>query len=123
MEEYQLEDEQRERAVAYLEQEHARGVFDDAELARRTTEVRSARTVAQLLAATADPAVAALEPTPRAVPTRPLRPGRRAAGRGPGRGAARQRDPVPLRQATPGAQRLRRAMLAVSAVAKPTQPA
>ncbi len=69
MEEYQLEDEQRERAVAYLEQEHARGVFDDAELARRTTEVRSARTVAQLLAATADPAVAALEPTSRAVPT------------------------------------------------------
>ena len=76
MEEYQLEDEQRGRAVAYLEQEHARGVFDDAELARRTTEVRSARTVAQLLAATADPAVAALEPTrarrpPTATPCSP----------------------------------------------------
>ncbi len=69
MDEYQLEDEQRERAVAYLEQEHARGVFDDVELARRTAEVRSARTVAQLLAATADPAVQALEPTPRATPT------------------------------------------------------
>jgi hypothetical protein len=68
MEEYQLEDEQRDRAVAYLEQEHARGVLDDAELARRTTDVRSARTVAQLLAATADPAVQALEPQPRAVP-------------------------------------------------------
>ncbi len=69
MDEYQLEDEQRERAVAYLEQEHARGVFDDAELARRTAEVRSARTVAQLLAATADPAVRPSSPRPRATPT------------------------------------------------------
>jgi DUF1707 SHOCT-like domain len=68
MEEYQLEDEQRERAVAYLEQEHARGALDEVELTRRTAEVRSARTVAQLLAATADPAVQALEPKPRAVP-------------------------------------------------------
>jgi hypothetical protein len=40
----------------------ARGAFDQAELERRTAEVRQARTVAQLLAATADPSIAELSP-------------------------------------------------------------
>lgn len=56
MEEYPVDDQQREAAVAHLAEEHARGAFDLAELERRTTGARSARTVAELLAATADPA-------------------------------------------------------------------
>jgi hypothetical protein len=46
--------------VVHLESEHARGALDRAELERRTADVRAARTVAELLAATADPSVAGL---------------------------------------------------------------
>ena len=60
MEEFEVDDQQREAALAHLRDEHARGAFDQAELDRRTTEVRLARTVAQLLAATADPSIAEL---------------------------------------------------------------
>ena len=62
MEEFEVDDQQREAALAHLRDEHARGAFDQAELDRRTTEVRLARTVAQLLAATADPSIAELSP-------------------------------------------------------------
>jgi Domain of unknown function (DUF1707) len=64
MEEFPVDDEQREAALAHLDAEHAHGAFDAAELQRRTTDVRAARTVAQLLAATADPAVAELAAPP-----------------------------------------------------------
>ena len=53
MHEFELEDQQREAAVAYLRDEHARGAFDAAELERRTSAAQQARTVAELLAATA----------------------------------------------------------------------
>lgn len=62
MEEFEVDDQQREAALAHLRDEHAHGAFDQAELDRRTTEVRLARTVAQLLAATADPSIAELSP-------------------------------------------------------------
>lgn len=62
MDEFEVEEPQREAALAHLRDEHARGAFDQAELERRTTEVRQARTVAQLLAATADPSIAELSP-------------------------------------------------------------
>ncbi len=55
MDEFPVDDQQREAAVAHLAAEHARGAFDAAELQRRTADVRVSRTVAQLLAATADP--------------------------------------------------------------------
>jgi hypothetical protein len=55
--------------VAYLRDEHARGAFDLVELGRRTEAVTSARTVAELLAATA-PEPATGHPTPRPVRTR-----------------------------------------------------
>lgn len=62
MEDYEVGDQQREAALAHLRDEHARGAFDQAELDRRTTEVQLARTVSQLLAATADPAIDELSP-------------------------------------------------------------
>jgi hypothetical protein len=60
MEEFLVDDDQREAAVVHLESEHARGAFDSAELERRTTNARAARTVAELLAATADPTATSL---------------------------------------------------------------
>jgi hypothetical protein len=60
MDEFPVEDEQREAAVAHLASEHARGALSVDELARRTADARAARTVAELLAATADPAVSEL---------------------------------------------------------------
>ncbi len=57
MDEFPVDDQQREAALAHLASEHASGVFDTAELHRRTAEVKASVTVAQLLAATADPAV------------------------------------------------------------------
>jgi Domain of unknown function (DUF1707) len=66
MEEPTVDDRQRDAAVAHLVAEHAGGVLDPAELARRTASVRAAQTVAELLAATADPAVEALGPSPAA---------------------------------------------------------
>jgi CHASE3 domain sensor protein len=62
VEEFEVDDQQREAALAHLRAEHARGAFDQAELERRTTEVQQASTVAQLLAATADPSIARLSP-------------------------------------------------------------
>lgn len=62
MEEFEVDDHQREAALAHLRDEHARGAFDQAELERRAADVRQARTVAQLLAATADPSIAELSP-------------------------------------------------------------
>jgi hypothetical protein len=62
VEEFEVDDRQREAALAHLRDEHARGVLDQTELDRRTTEVRLARTVAQLLAATADPSIGELSP-------------------------------------------------------------
>lgn len=62
MEEYEVDDRHRGAALAYLRDEHARGAFDQAELDRRTTEVERAHTVAQLLAATADPSIDELSP-------------------------------------------------------------
>jgi hypothetical protein len=53
MSEFEVGDEQREAAVAYLRDEHTRGAFDFIELERRTTAANQARTVAELLAATA----------------------------------------------------------------------
>jgi hypothetical protein len=65
MDEFPVEDEQREAALAHLASEHAHGALDAAELDRRTTDVRAARTVAELLTATADPAIARLSaPSP-----------------------------------------------------------
>ena len=58
MDEFLIDEEQREAALAHLGQEHARGALDSLELERRTTGVQTARTVAELLAATADPPVA-----------------------------------------------------------------
>jgi hypothetical protein len=55
MDEFLIDEDQREAALAHLGQEHARGALDSSELERRTTGVRTARTVAELLAATADP--------------------------------------------------------------------
>lgn len=60
MDEFPVDDQQREAAVEHLATEHARGAFDAVELQRRTAEVRASRTVAQLLAATSDPAAAAV---------------------------------------------------------------
>ena len=57
MDEFPVDDQQREAAKAHLAAEHARGAFDLAELHRRTAAVEVSVTVAQLLAATADPAV------------------------------------------------------------------
>ena len=57
MDEFPVDDQQREAAVQHLTAEHERGAFDRAELLRRTAEVHAAQNVAQLLAATADPAV------------------------------------------------------------------
>jgi len=62
VEEFEVDDQQRAAALAHLRDEHARGAFDQAELDRRTTEVQLSRTVAQLLAATADPSIAELSP-------------------------------------------------------------
>lgn len=59
MDEFAVDDQQREAAVGHLNAEHARGAFDRAELERRTAAVRSARTVSELLAATAEPTAAA----------------------------------------------------------------
>ncbi len=53
--EFLVDDQQREAAVTHLQGEHARGSFDHAELARRTAAAREARTVSELLAATAEP--------------------------------------------------------------------
>ena len=53
--------------MSYLAAEHARGAFDAAELQRRTADVRASQTVAQLLAATAEPAVARVSATSSAV--------------------------------------------------------
>jgi len=67
MDEFPVDDEQREAALAHLDAEHARGAFDAAELERRTADARAARTVADLLAATADPGIARLPgPSPDA---------------------------------------------------------
>jgi hypothetical protein len=60
MDEFPVDDQQREAAVKHLTAEHARGAFDSVELQRRTAEVRASRTVAQLLAATTDPSVSAV---------------------------------------------------------------
>jgi hypothetical protein len=60
MDEFPVDDDQREAALAHLASEHARGALDADELARRTTDVRAAHTVAELLTATADPAIARL---------------------------------------------------------------
>jgi len=60
VEEFEVDDAQRDAAVAHLEAEHVRGAFDQPELERRTHEVRAARTVAQLLNATSDPAIGQL---------------------------------------------------------------
>jgi len=60
VEEFEVDDAQRDAAVAHLESEHARGAFDSAELERRIREVRAARTVAQLLNATSDPTIGQL---------------------------------------------------------------
>ena len=62
VEEYEVDDQHREAALAHLRDEHARGAFDQAELDRRTTEVQQAHTVAQLLAATADASIDELRP-------------------------------------------------------------
>jgi hypothetical protein len=53
MSEFEVEEQQRDAAVAYLRDEHARGAFDVVELERRTAAATRARTVAELLAATA----------------------------------------------------------------------
>jgi hypothetical protein len=55
VDEFPIDDQQREAAVAHLASEHARGAFDAAELQRRTDAVRVSHTVSQLLAATAEP--------------------------------------------------------------------
>ena len=67
MDQSEVDDQQREAALSYLAAEHARGAFDAAELQRRTADVRASQTVAQLLAATAEPAVASVSATSSAV--------------------------------------------------------
>ncbi len=67
MDEFEVEDQQREAALAYLRDEHARGAFDVAELERRTSDAQQARTVAELLAATATVPPIGTGPSPTAV--------------------------------------------------------
>jgi hypothetical protein len=62
VEDFEVDDHQREAALAHLRDEHTRGVLDQAELECRTAEVERAHTVAQLLSATADPSISELRP-------------------------------------------------------------
>lgn len=67
MDEFPVDDRQRDAAVAHLTAEHARGAFDVVELHRRTAAVQASATVAQLLAATADPSATEVSgPSPAA---------------------------------------------------------